>query len=108
MGEVIPFRRRDEPADALDVLVESWGQGDADLEAAIREDCGELLERFSRLPALSLELPAVDHLDGSDQLELADALCDQINDWAQEWHSRLLLELLGAEIQRLRELHGYG
>lgn len=107
MGDVIPFRRREEPEDALETLVEHWGQGDEDLEEAIREDCGELLDRFSTLPSLSLELPVLDNLNGEDQLELADALCRQINDWAQDWHSRMLLELLGTEIQRLREQHGY-
>ena len=109
MGDVVPFRRRNqEPSDTLELLVENWGQGDSELEHAIREDCGELLERFSTLPSLSLELPVIESLNGHDQIELADALCVQINDWAQEWHSRMLLEMLGTEIQRLREQHGYG
>ncbi|RFA29357.1 hypothetical protein CAI21_09820 [Alkalilimnicola ehrlichii] len=113
MGNVVPFRRRtnsatsEEPGHTLELLVENWGQGDAELEEAIRQDCGELLERFSILPSLSLELPVVENLDDDDQVELADALCVQINEWAQEWHSRMLLEMLGTEILRLRELYGY-
>lgn len=107
MGDVVPFRRREEPVDTLELLVENWGQGDEELEDAIRADCGDLLDRFSTLPSLSLELPVIDNLDGEEQVELADALCSQINAWAQEWHSRMLLEMLGSEIQRLREQHGY-
>ncbi len=107
MGDVVQFRRRAEPKSPLDVLVQNWGQGDAELEEDIRINCGQLLEQYSAPPTLALELPAVDSLNGQEQAELVDALCQQINEWAMEWHSRMLLEMLGSEIQRLRELHGY-
>jgi hypothetical protein len=108
MGEVVPFRRPEKPVSTLDLLVESWGEGDFELEQDIRSQCGALLEQYSVLPALSLQLPAVDNLSGDDQAELADALQDQIRQWASDWHTRMLFEMLGAEILRLRELHGYG
>jgi hypothetical protein len=109
LGEILEFKRREqeEPTSALDLLVRSWGQGDAELEEDIRENCGQLLEQYSAPPTLALELPVVDSLERGEQAELAEALCTQINDWAMEWHSRMLLEMLGSEIQRLRELHGY-
>lgn len=108
MGEVVKFKGRYRPASPLDMLIDNWGEGDSELEEAIRVDCGQLLERYSALPALSLQLPVVDHLSDPDQLELADALRAQINGWASEWHTKMLFEMLGSEILRLRELHGYG
>lgn len=108
MGEVVEFPRRERPATPLDMLIESWGEGDEELQEAIRQDCGQLLERYSALPALSLQLPVVDHLSDPDQAELAEALRSQINSWASEWHTKMLFEMLGSEILRLRELHGYG
>lgn len=108
MGDIVEFRRRERPATPLDMLIESWGEGDEELQDAIRQDCGQLLERYSALPALSLQLPAVDNLSDPDQAELAEALRAQINRWASEWHTRMLFEMLGSEILRLRELHGYG
>jgi hypothetical protein len=108
MGEVVQFRRREKPVSTLDLLVESWGEGDAELEQDIRQQCGALLDQYSVLPALSLQLPAVEHLTGHEQSELADALQTQIRQWAGDWHTRMLFEVLGAEILRLRELHGYG
>ncbi|HEX5514463.1 MAG TPA: hypothetical protein VFY81_08725 [Gammaproteobacteria bacterium] len=108
MGEVVQFRRREKPVSTLDLLVESWGEGDAELEQDIRRQCGALLDQYSVLPALSLQLPAVEHLTGHEQSELADALQAQIRQWAGDWHTRMLFEVLGAEILRLRELHGYG
>lgn len=108
MGEVVEFRRREEPASPLDMLIDSWGEGDSELEQAIRQDCGQLLERYSALPALSLQLPVVEELSDPDQAELAEALRAQINSWASEWHTKMLFEMLGSEILRLRELHGYG
>lgn len=108
MGEVVPFKRPEKPASTLDLLVESWGEGDVELEEDIRHQCGALLDQYSVLPALSLQLPVVESLSGNDQEELADALQSQIRDWASDWHTRMLFEMLGAEILRLRELHGYG
>jgi hypothetical protein len=110
MGEVVQFRRPEPPvaASPLELLVQTWGEGDVDLETAIRKDCGKLLERYSLLPDLALQLPSVDALDGPQQAELAEALKEQINEWASEWHTRMLFEMLGSEILRLRELFGYG
>ncbi|NLO80425.1 MAG: hypothetical protein GX093_09010 [Xanthomonadaceae bacterium] len=108
MGEVVKFRRPKKPSSTLELLVESWGEGDQALEQDIREQCGALLEQYSALPALSLQLPVVEQLSPHEQSQLADALQTQIRQWASDWHSRMLFEVLGAEILRLRELHGYG
>lgn len=108
MGDVVQFRRPEKPTSTLDLLVESWGEGDNGLEEDIRQQCGALLDQYSVLPALSLQLPSVERLSGHEQSELAQALQTQIRQWASDWHTRLLFELLGAEILRLRELHGYG
>lgn len=109
MGEVVQFRRpAEKPVSTLDLLVESWGEGDVELEQDIRDQCGVLLDQYSVLPALSLQLPAVDGLSGHEQSELAEALQTQIRQWASDWHTRMLFEMLGAEILRLREQHGYG
>lgn len=108
MGEIVQFRRPEKPTSTLDLLVESWGEGDMALEQDIRQQCGALLERYSVLPALSLQLPVVEQLPGPEQSELTNALQTQIRQWASDWHTRMLFEVLGAEILRLREQHGYG
>lgn len=108
MGEVVEFKRREKPASTLDLLVQTWGEGDTELESAIRDDCGKLLDHYGSLPPLSLQLPAVEMLTGQEQAALAEALQTQIHRWASEWHSRLLFEMIGAEILRLREQFGYG
>lgn len=108
MGDVLQFRQPSKEADTLDLLVESWGEGDAELESDIRQRCGLLLEQYSMLPALSLQLPALEALSEPEQSELVDALRGQIQQWAGNWHTRMLFEVLGAEVLRLRESHGYG
>lgn len=108
MGQVIPFKREQQAVSPLEMLVQHWGEHDPELEDAIRIDCGKLLEQYSSLPQLSLELPVVDDLEPQEQAALGDALQAQINRWALDWHSKLLFELLGSELLRLREMHGYG
>jgi hypothetical protein len=108
MGDVVQFRHSAKRTDTLELLVESWGEGDAELESDIRLRCGVLLEQYSVLPALSLQLPVMETLSELEQSELADALQGQIRQWAGNWHTRMLFEVLGAEVLRLRESHGYG
>lgn len=108
MGNVLQFRHPEKRTDTLDLLVESWGEGDVELESDIRQRCGALLEQYSVLPVLSLELPMLEGLSEPEQFELTDALQAQVRQWAGNWHTRMLFEVLGAEILRLRELRGYG
>lgn len=108
MGDVVQFRRSAKRTDTLELLVENWGEGNAELESDIRQRCGALLEQYSELPALSLQLPILEALSEPEQSELADALQGQIRQWAGNWHTRMLFEVLGAEVLRLRESHGYG
>lgn len=111
MGDVVEFpREREEakPNSTLEMLIEHWGEGDPSLEGDIRRQCGDLLEQYSAVPGLALQLPVVESLPAAEQAALTEALREQINLWANQWHSKLLFELLGAEILRLRERHGYG
>jgi len=108
MGDVLQFRHSAKRTDTLDLLVESWGEGDAELEHDIRQSCSVLLEQYSVLPALSLQLPVLEGLSEPEQVALADALQGQIRQWAGSWHTRMLFEVIGAEVLRLRESHGYG